>query len=164
MSFSFLYTSFFGSNHLLGWKMMSESIVHTRFADGATHHTLNLASIAWVIYKPSSQLLSSSSTCLSPSTNNIAEYSAIVELLLDAIPNGIQYLVVHLDMQLIVLQLNGQYWVRNPSILQKYLRVKLLERQFEFITYVHVPKSKNRLSNSLENFALDWHITHQPSR
>ena len=98
MSFSFLYISFLvDSDHLLGWQMTSESIVYTRFVDGDIRHTLNLASTAWVIYEPSGQLLSSGSTCLGPSTNNIVEYSAIVELLLDAISYGIQHLVVHLD-------------------------------------------------------------------
>ena len=144
--------------------MMLESVVYTGFMDGASRHTLNLASTAWVIYEPSGQLLSSGSTCLGPSTNNIAEYSAIIELLLDAISHGIQHLVVRLDSQLVVLQLNGKYRVRDSFILLKYLRVKLLERQFQFIAYVHVPRSENRLVDSLANFALDWHITHLPSR
>jgi ribonuclease HI len=165
MRFSFCTLVFLvDSDHLLGWQMTSESVVYTGFADGDSHHTLNLASAAWVIYEPSGQFLSSGSTCLGPSTNNIAEYSATMELLLDAISYGIQHLVVHLDSQLVVLQLNGQYRVHNPSILRKYLRVKLLERQFEFITYIHVPRSENRLADSLENFALDWQITHIPSR
>ena len=74
MSFSFLYISFLvDSDHLLVWKMTSESIVYIGFMDGASHHTLNLASTAWVIYEPFGQLLSSGSTCLGPSTNNIAE-------------------------------------------------------------------------------------------
>jgi ribonuclease HI len=143
--------------------MMSESVVYTGFADGASRHTLNLAAAAWVIYEPSSQLLSSSSTFLGPSTNNIAEYSAIIELLLDAISHGIEHMVVHLDSQLAVLQLTGQYRVCDSFILRKYLRIKLLERQFNFITYVHIPRSQNRLADSLANFALDWHITHLPN-
>ena len=72
-------------------------------------------------------------------------------------------MVVHLDSQLVVLQLNGQYRVRDSSILRKYLWIKLLERQFHFITYVHIPRSQNQLVDSLANFALDWHITHFPS-
>ena len=108
--------------------------------------------------------MSSGSTCLDSSTNNITEYSAIIELLLDVILHGIQHIVVHLDSQLAMLQLNGQYWVRNSSILRKFLRVKLLEKQFEFITYIHIPRSDNQLSNSLANFSLDWHITHQPNK
>ena len=160
MHFSFLVDC----DHFLGWQMTSESIGYTGFVDGASHHTLNLASAAWVIYEPSGQLLSSSSTCLGPTTNNIFEYSAIIELLLDAISHEIQYLVVRLDSQLAVLQLNGKYQVRDSFILRKYLRVKLLERQFQFITYVHVPRSENQLADSLANFSLDWHITHLPSR
>ena len=160
MHFSFLVDC----DHLLSWQMMSESIVYTGFADVASCHTLNLASARWVIYEPSGQLLSSGSTCLGPSTNNIVEYSAIIELLLDAISHEIQHLVVRLESQLVVLQLNGQYWVRDSFILRKYLRVKLLERQFQFITYVHIPRSENQLVDSLANFALDWHITHIPSR
>lgn len=144
--------------------MMSKSIFYIGFADGASHHTINLASATWVIYEPSGWLLSFVSTCLGPLTNNIAEYSAIVELLLDASSYGIHHLVVHLDSQLVVLQLNSQYRVRDPSLLRNNLRVKLLERQFEFITYIHVPRSENHLSDSLANFALNWHITHQPSR
>ena len=118
MSFSFLYISILvDSDHLLGWQMMLELIIYTGFVDGASHHTLNLASAAWVIYESSGQLLSSGSTCLGPLTNNIAEYSAIIELLLDVVSHGIQHLVVYLDSQLVVLQLNGQYQVRDPSIL-----------------------------------------------
>ena len=144
MRFSFCTLVFLvDSDHLLGWQMTSKSVVYAGFMNGASRHILNLASIVWVIYEPSGQLLSSGSTCLGPSTNNIAEYSVIMELLLDAISYGIQCLVVHLDSQLVVLQLNRQYRVRNHSILQKYLQVKLLERQFEFITYVHVPRSDN---------------------
>ena len=117
-----MYISFLvDSDHLLGWQMTSESIIYIGFADGASHHTLNLVFATWVIYDPFGQLLSSSSTCLGPSTNNIAEYSAIVEVLLDAISHRIQRLVVHLDSQLAVLQLNGKYWVRDPSILRNYL-------------------------------------------
>ena len=97
--------------------MTLESLVHARFVDGASCHTLNLASAAWVIYEPSGQLSSFGSTCLGPLTNNITEYSVIIELLLDAISHGIQHMVVHLDSQLVVLQLNGHYRVRNSSIL-----------------------------------------------
>ena len=143
--------------------MTSDSVVYTGFADGANRHTLNLASAAWVIYEPSGQLLSSGSACLGPSTNNIAKHSAIIKLLLDAISHGIQHMVVRLDSQLAVLQLNGQYQVHDSFILRKYLRIKLLERQFHFITYVHIPRSENRLADSLANFALDWHVTHLPS-
>ena len=72
------------------------------FADGASCHTQNSASIAWVIYTPTGQVLSSGGVCLWPSSNNVAEYSAVIELLWDAISHGVLSLEVHLDSELVV--------------------------------------------------------------
>ena len=58
-----------------------ESSAYIGFADGASHQTQHLASTAWVIYTPTGQVLSSGGVCLWPSSNNVAEYSAIIELL-----------------------------------------------------------------------------------
>ena len=53
------------------------------FFDGASRHTCNLASAAWVIYAPSGKQVGSGGACLDPATNNVAEYSAFIELLWD---------------------------------------------------------------------------------
>ena len=72
------------------------------FVNGASRHTCNLASAAWVIYSPSGQLVASGGTCLGPATNNVAEYRAAIELLWDALSCGITQLEVRLDSQLVV--------------------------------------------------------------
>ena len=59
------------------------------------------------------QVLSSRGVCLRPSSNNVAEYSAIIELLWDAISHGVLSLEVRLDSQLVVSQLNGLYRIRD---------------------------------------------------
>ena len=59
------------------------------FADDTSHHTCNLASAAWVIYSPSGQLVASRGAFLGPTTNNVAEYRAIIELLWDSLSRGI---------------------------------------------------------------------------
>jgi ribonuclease HI len=107
--------------------MSTESSVYLGFADGASHHTRNLASTAWVIYSPEGLLVSSGGVCLGPSTNNVAEYSVVIELLRDAISHGIHSLEVRLDSQLVVCQLNGHYHVHDPTLLRRFLRVRLLE-------------------------------------
>ena len=94
-----------------------ESSVYIGFADGASHHTQNIASAAWVIYTPTGQVLSSEGVCLRPSSNNVAEYSAIIELLRDAISHGVLSLEVCLDSHLVVSQFNGMYYVRDPTLL-----------------------------------------------
>ena len=72
------------------------------FADGASHHTCNLASAAWVIYSPSGQLVVARGACLGPASNNVVEYRAIIELLWDDFLHGITQLEVRLDSQLVV--------------------------------------------------------------
>jgi hypothetical protein len=74
--------------------MSMESSVYLGFVDGASRHTRNLASAAWVIYSPEGLLVSSGGICLGPSMNNVAKYSIVIELLHDAISHGIHTLEV----------------------------------------------------------------------
>ena len=103
-----------------------ESSTYIGFADGASHHTQHSASATWVIYTPMGQVLSSRGVCLRPSSNNVVEYSVIIELLQDAISHGVLSLEVCLDLELVVSQLNGLYHVRDPTLLRRFLRVRLL--------------------------------------
>ena len=82
--------------------MSMESSIYIGFADGASRHTQHSASAAWVIYTPMGQVLSSGDVCLQPSSNNVAEYSAVIELLRDAILHGVLSLEVRLDSELVV--------------------------------------------------------------
>jgi hypothetical protein len=38
--------------------------------------------------------------------------------------------------------------------------VRLLEQYFDYITYFHVHRRSNYLTNALDNHVLDWHVTH----
>ena len=66
---------------------------------------------------PTGQVLSSGGVCLRPSSNNVVEYSVIIELLQDAISHGVLFLEVHLDSELVVSQLNGLYCIRDLILL-----------------------------------------------
>ena len=86
------------------------------YVDSASRHTWRIASIAWVIFTPQGQLLSSRGICLGDTTNNIAKYSAIIELLRDAFSLGISHLQFYLFTQLVVSQLNRVYRVHDPTL------------------------------------------------
>ena len=101
------------------------------FADSACRSTRNLSSTAWVIYDPHGKLIDLQGVCLGCTTNNLVECIAVIELLDEATNLGICTLVVNLDSQLVVHQLNGRYSVRDQCILRLYLRVRLLERNFD---------------------------------
>ena len=130
------------------------------FADGACRHTLNIASASWVLYSPAHDLVSLGEICIGLATNNIAEYQAVIGLLTEASSQDIRNLVVFMDSQLVVCHLNHVYTIRNPVLLRLLQRVRLLERSFEAIIYIYIPREDNTVADSLPNYILDWHIAH----
>eukprot|EP00253_Pinus_taeda_P021936 PITA_21936 len=128
------------------------------FADGTCRSTRNISFAAWVIYSPSDELVSMHGVSLGRTTNNIAEFSAVIELLSESISFGIQNLIVNLDLELIVLQLNRVYAIRNPVLLQLFFRVCLLEREFDYIEYQHIPRYLNTLADAVASRILNRHL------
>ena len=98
--------------------------------------------------------------CIGYATNNQAEYDAAIGLLVDSLAHRILNLHVLLDSLLLVMQLNGVYRVHNQVLFRKYLRVKFLVREFETITFNHVPTAINKYVDTIENNILDWHLLH----
>ena len=85
----------------------------------------------------------------------------VIELLWDALSRGIAQLEVRLDSQLMVSQLNGAYQVQNPVLLWQFLQVRLLEINFDFISFNHdIPRNENTITDAYANYILDWHLTH----
>jgi len=117
-----------------------DDLVYLGFIDGASRHTQNLASMAWVIYYPSNQLLVSRGICISPASNNVAKYTDVVNLLSEVISLNNYSLVIYLDLQLVVSKLNNIYRVRDPYLYCQFLRVCLLQRSFNFIKFIHIPQ------------------------
>ena len=140
---------------------MSTSLqTYIGFSDGACRSTWNISSAAWVIYAPTDELVSIHGIWLGQKTNNIAEYSAVIELLSDAITFDIQRLIIRLDSQLIVLHLNRVYAIRNPLLLRLFLKVCLLEWQFDYLEYQHISINLNTLDDALANHVLNGHLQH----
>ena len=67
------------------------------FADETIHHTLNLASVSWVLYSQSHDLVSLGGIFLGPATNNIIKYHAVIWLLIEASSRDVNCMVVYLD-------------------------------------------------------------------
>ena len=69
--------------------MLTKSSVYLGYNDGVSRHTQNLALASWVIYAWEGHVVSSGGVCLQPSSNNVVEYSVMIQLLHDSISNGI---------------------------------------------------------------------------
>jgi ribonuclease HI len=141
--------------------MHPPSAYHIGYADGASRWTQNLASAAWALYTPSHELLHSSGICLGSATNNQEEYIIVIGLLAEASHRHICHLSILLDSQLVILQLNNVYHVCDPCLFRKYLQVRLLSRNFDSITFTHIPRQFNQIVDNMANLVLDWHLSHQ---
>lgn len=72
------------------------------YLDDASRSTHHLASSTWAIYTSGDDLFASSGIFLGQATNNIVEYSVVIELLTEAISMNIRHLIVRLYSQLAV--------------------------------------------------------------
>jgi ribonuclease HI len=92
-------------------------------------------------------------------TNNIAEYQGVLLGLDLARKNQVEGLVVHLDSELVVRQLNGQYRVKDAALKQLWERVVAELKHFKACDIVHVPRAQNAAADRLVNEALDRHTS-----
>jgi ribonuclease HI len=141
--------------------MPPPSAYHISYVDGASRWTHNLALAAWSLYSPSHELLHSSDMCLGSTTINQEEYTTIIGLLAEASHHHIHHLSILLDSQLVVLQLNNVYRVRDPCLFRKYPQVRPLSKHFDSITFTHIPIQFNQIVDNMANLVLDWHVSHQ---
>ena len=90
------------------WNMSLEPFTYLGYTDGANRGSWRISSTAWVIFTLENQVLISGGSFLRLAANNVAEYSATIELQVEANTLGIQQITIKLESQL-VSQLNGQY-------------------------------------------------------
>jgi len=88
-------------------------------------------------------------------TNNIAEWSALIEGLKLAISHGCRELEVRGDSQLIIRQISGQYRVNSPNLIPLYNETRKLCVNFEKLSFKWVQREENSYTDALSNMALD---------
>lgn len=91
------------------------------------------------------------------STNNQAEYAALLTGLERAFSEGVQELTCYLDSELLVRQLSGSYRVKDAKLKPLFVRVQELRKQFASIEFQHVGREKNKEADELVNKAIDEH-------
>lgn len=98
------------------------------------------------------------------STNNVAEYTALVKALQWLLEKnlGSTKVEVKSDSQLIVNQLTGDYKVKSKRIVSLYKQVLLLKRKFQEIEIKWVPREENREADRLTNKAYNKALQENP--
>jgi len=92
---------------------------------------------------------------LGETTNNVAEYAALLCALQASAQLGAKELRVQTDSELLARQLSGQYRVKDPTLRVFHALVEQLRKGFRRCEVRHVPREQNRAADRLANRAVD---------
>lgn len=82
-------------------------------------------------------------------TNNVAEYEALIQALRWLLRKGEKTSTIKLDSELVYRQVIGQYRVRKAHIAHQMRRVQRLCEQLDKIEFILVPREENKHANRL---------------
>ncbi|HEY83438.1 MAG TPA: ribonuclease HI family protein [Dehalococcoidia bacterium] len=125
------------------------------FTDGAARGNPGPAAIGVIIKDGEGRLISRLSRRIGTTTNNQAEYQAIIAALEEAVKLGATHVELNSDSELVVRQLSGRYRVRKAALKPLYQRVKELEGLLQGFRVTHIPREQNTEADRLTNAALD---------
>ena len=127
----------------------------TIFTDGGARGNPGPAGIGAVILGERGKAVAKISKYIGETTNNQAEYKALIAALTKAKEIGARELEVFLDSELVVKQLNRQYRVKDKDLAPLFVSVYNLSLGFKRIAFKHIRREKNKLADKLVNLALD---------
>lgn len=131
------------------------STLHIEIDGGSRGNPGPAASAALLCEAPGTKPVWAGGWPVGKTTNNVAEYSALVRALEVARGKGARKLAIRTDSELLVKQLTGKYRVQSPNIKPLFERARELLAGFEGWTAKWVPREQNSAADALVNQALD---------
>ncbi len=125
------------------------------FTDGASRGNPGPAGAGIVIEDEHGMRVQGLHRWLGVTTNNEAEYHALIEGLKAAKAWNPDQLEVFLDSKLVVEQMNGRYRIKAPELIPLHQKATELLREFPGVAIAHVEREKNRGADALANKAID---------
>ncbi|HXG24119.1 MAG TPA: ribonuclease HI family protein [Chthonomonadales bacterium] len=131
---------------------MTELIAHV---DGAARGNPGPAGIGVVLIDSQGNVVKEIAEGLGITTNNVAEYSALIRALEEARALGCTHIAIFTDSELMERQINGRYRVRTPHLLPLFTRATQLLAQFEKATVTHTHRHNNSRADMLSHLGAD---------
>lgn len=123
------------------------------YIDGASKGNPGPSGIGVVICR-NTETIKNISSYIGTATNNVAEYSALIYALQEALVLGGQKIKIHTDSQLLYRQLKKIYKVKNPNILRLYQQATRLISAFQEVSLNNISRQHNRGADKLANLAV----------
>ena len=125
------------------------------YCDGASRGNPGPAGAGALLYDPGGTLKGQLSRYLGETTNNVAEYQALILGLQLAREQGAARIQILADSQLVVEQLKGSYKVKSPHLLPLWQQAKKELQSFEAYAISHLGRAGNQEADLLARQAAD---------
>jgi probable phosphoglycerate mutase len=100
-------------------------------------------------------VLAERSGALGVTTNNIAEYTGLIEGLSAAVEVGARDVTVRMDSKLVVEQMSGRWQIKHPGLRPLAAQAATLARKFDAVRFEWIPRERNTHADALANQAMD---------
>lgn len=127
------------------------------YTDGGSRGNPGPSAIGILICDEKGETIAEHGQTIGEATNNIAEYSALIEGLKRARELGADEVECFLDSELVVKQLKRIYKIKNYNMQKLFDEVQKKAGEFKQISYTHLRREADgmRRADQLVNYALD---------
>lgn len=125
------------------------------YVDGASRGNPGPAGVGVVIYDEKMQRLKEFNKYLGTTTNNIAEYYAVIYGLQEALIIRGDEIELNLDSELVSRQITGDFKVKNANIKLLFEQILHLMKGFKKIAVKNVKRENNKEADRLANRAIN---------
>jgi ribonuclease HI len=135
---------------------MDLKLLYTVYSDGAARGNPGPAGAGAVIFDADNNLVHELEKYLGHTTNNVAEYEALLLALEKLVAMQVSHVTVYADSELMVKQIRGEYRVKNSKLVPLYQKAKALIKNISHFDIEHVPRERNKAADRLANHAIDY--------
>ena len=125
------------------------------YTDGGSRGNPGPSGIGVIVLDAKRKKIKEASKYIGETTNNVAEYSALVCGLEEARALGADEIVVYMDSELLAKQLNGEYRVKDENIKVLFEKALGILKNFESFEIKHIAREKNKEADKLANKAIN---------
>jgi ribonuclease HI len=118
------------------------------YTDGASRGNPGHAGIAYVIYNEDKEILDKFSKYIGETTNNVAEYMALLMALEKVTHYKPKFVYFYLDSELVVKQLKGEYKIKSKNLVEIYKKIKNYISDIN-CRFEHIPRNSNKIADKL---------------
>ncbi len=128
------------------------------YIDGASRGNPGLAGAGVIIYDEKKKLVDELCEYIGKTTNNVAEYQALLIALARAKSLGAEILAIYSDCELLVKQMAGEYRVKDKTLKDFYQKARENLKNFRKVDIRYISREKNKRADRLANKGINLGI------